>query len=115
MHGERHQRVGHEPAVAPVGTCGPGTRVPTRPPSRPSPLRPGASLVTFSAPADDGTPITSYTATCVSSNGGVPAAQTGASSPITVAGCHEREDLHLHRRRNERDRHRRVVAPVGRR
>jgi hypothetical protein len=46
----------------------------------------GSILVTFTAPSNNGTPITSYTATCTSANGGAPAAQSGAISPITVAG-----------------------------
>jgi hypothetical protein len=60
--------------------------VPDAPP-QPSVAAHIASItVTFSPPFDNGTPITSYTATCVSSNGGAPAAQSGAGSPITVAG-----------------------------
>jgi hypothetical protein len=57
-----------------------------------APAQPGAVAhtssitVTFTAPADNGTPITGYTATCVSSNGGAPAAQSGGASPITVNG-----------------------------
>ena len=46
----------------------------------------GSIVVTFSAPSDHGTPITGYTAICVSSNGGAPSAQTGGTSPITVSG-----------------------------
>jgi hypothetical protein len=46
----------------------------------------GSITVTFTAPSDNGTPITSYTATCMSSNGGVPAAQSSATSPIAVVG-----------------------------
>jgi len=46
----------------------------------------GSITVAFIAPSDNGTPITSYTATCMSSNGGVPAAQNGGASPITVTG-----------------------------
>ena len=43
-------------------------------------------VVTFTAPPDNGTPIAGYTATCVSSDGGVPVARTGTTSPITVTG-----------------------------
>jgi hypothetical protein len=46
----------------------------------------GAITVTFTPPSDNGTPITSYSATCMSSNGGVPASQNGPTSPITVSG-----------------------------
>ena len=57
-----------------------------------APAQPGATAhtssitVTFTPPPDNGTPITGYTATCVSSNGGAPAAQSGGASPITVNG-----------------------------
>ena len=40
--------------------------------------------VTFVAPANGGTAITGYTATCTSSNGGATGFNTGASSPIAV-------------------------------
>jgi titin len=45
-----------------------------------------AASVTFSAPADGGNAITSYRATCSSSDGGTTRTQTGASSPISVTG-----------------------------
>ncbi len=57
-----------------------------------APAKPGVAAtdsqitVTFTAPADGGSPITGYTANCTSSNGGTPGTNTGASSPITVAG-----------------------------
>jgi hypothetical protein len=47
---------------------------------------PGSLKVTFLAPAPNGAPITSYTATCKSSNGGVAGSKTGPKSPITVTG-----------------------------
>ncbi len=40
--------------------------------------------VTFVAPANGGNPITGYTATCTSSDGGAAGTNTGASSPISV-------------------------------
>jgi hypothetical protein len=40
--------------------------------------------LTFAAPMTNGAPITSYSATCASSNGGVTKTQTGTASPITV-------------------------------
>ncbi len=42
--------------------------------------------VTFVAPADGGSPITGFTASCTSSNGGAARSLAGASSPITVTG-----------------------------
>ena len=42
--------------------------------------------VTFTAPNANGSAITSYTATCTSSTGGTAVNQSGASSPILVAG-----------------------------
>jgi hypothetical protein len=46
----------------------------------------GSLKVTFAAPNDDGAPITSYTLTCTSSNGGVTKTTTGSASPITISG-----------------------------
>ena len=40
--------------------------------------------VTFVAPANGGNPITSYTATCTSSNGGAAGNNSGTTSPISV-------------------------------
>ena len=42
--------------------------------------------VTFAAPANNGATITSYTATCTSSNGGATKRETSPASPITVTG-----------------------------
>jgi hypothetical protein len=46
----------------------------------------GSLRVSFVAGANNGSAITSYTATCVSSNGGVTGVKTGAASPVTVTG-----------------------------
>jgi hypothetical protein len=46
----------------------------------------GQIQVTFTPPADNGNPITRYSVSCTSSDGGVFGAQTGAASPITVTG-----------------------------
>ena len=47
----------------------------------------GAISVAFSAPASDGgSPITSYAATCESTDGGATKAKSGATSPIQVTG-----------------------------
>jgi large repetitive protein len=46
-----------------------------------------AASVTFTAPAfDGGSPITGYTATCLSSNGGATGSVEGGASPIVVTG-----------------------------
>src|SRR5262249_55424750 len=42
--------------------------------------------VTFTAPADGGSAITNYQASCSSSNGGTPGSAGGAVSPIVVGG-----------------------------
>ena len=46
----------------------------------------GALKLVFKAPAANGAPITSYTATCRSANGGVTKAKTGTVDPITING-----------------------------
>ena len=45
----------------------------------------GSLAVSFVAPADGGSPITGYTATCTSSTGGALGSAPGAESPIVVA------------------------------
>ena len=61
-------------------------RVPD-PPSQPTAGPGNAQIsVSFTAPFDGGSPITGYTADCVSSNGGSPGSQDGATSPILVTG-----------------------------
>ena len=46
----------------------------------------GQLKVSFTAGANNGASITSFTATCRSSNGGVVGSKTGPASPITVTG-----------------------------
>jgi len=47
----------------------------------------GSASVAFDAPAwDGGNPITSYTASCRSSDGGAPASASGPESPLAVQG-----------------------------
>jgi len=46
----------------------------------------GSLKVSFGASNSNGAPVTSYTATCTSSDGGVTNTKSGAASPITVAG-----------------------------
>jgi titin len=44
----------------------------------------GSLKVSFTAPAANGAAITSYTATCTSSNGGITRSKSATASPITV-------------------------------
>src|SRR5436190_20737753 len=46
----------------------------------------GVISVTFVAPADNGSAIQFYTASCTSSNGGVEGVTSGAVSPVVVTG-----------------------------
>jgi hypothetical protein len=46
----------------------------------------GTLSVTFGAPPTNGAAVTSYAATCVSSNGGVTSTKAGAGSPLVVPG-----------------------------
>jgi streptogramin lyase len=46
----------------------------------------GSLKVTFTAPNNNGSPITGYTATCASSNGGVTKSKTGTATSLTVTG-----------------------------
>ncbi|MDQ1479375.1 MAG: large repetitive protein, partial [Actinomycetota bacterium] len=45
-----------------------------------------SASVRFGAPATNGSPITSYSASCTSNNGGTSASNTGTTSPIAVIG-----------------------------
>jgi Fibronectin type III domain len=77
--------LGTSPPSPPSGTAVPAP-VPDAPPQPSAVPNTGSITVTFSTPASNGPPITSYTATCISSNGGRPASRTGPGSPITVTG-----------------------------
>ena len=46
----------------------------------------GALKVTFGVPANNGAPITSYTATCTSNNKGAPGGKVAKKGPLTVTG-----------------------------
>ncbi len=82
MNGEGPSVV--SPASDPVTPTAPSTV-----PDAPGPPTVAAGnaqiVVSFTAPADGGSPITGYGATCTSSNGGVTQTDPGPSSPITVA------------------------------
>ena len=77
--------------VAGNGTASPasGSAVPATVPSAPAgptPTRGNAQIsVAFVAPADGGSAITGYTASCTSSDDGASGSNTGATSPIVVA------------------------------
>ena len=77
--------LGTSPSSPPSGTAVPAP-VPDAPPQPSAVPNTGSITVTFSTPPSNGPPITSYTATCVSSDGGRPASRTGPGSPITVIG-----------------------------
>jgi hypothetical protein len=46
----------------------------------------GSLKVAFNAPLNDGAPITKFTVSCMSTNGGATKTATGTASPITVTG-----------------------------
>jgi len=46
----------------------------------------GSLKVAFTVPKNNGSPITSYTATCTSSNGGLTKTKVGRTGPLTVSG-----------------------------
>jgi hypothetical protein len=46
----------------------------------------GSLTITFNAPANNGSAITGYTATCTSSNGGVSGSKTASGTTIKVTG-----------------------------
>ena len=58
------------------------------PPGRPKAVKvaPGSLKVTFTPPATHGVAISSYSATCTSSNQGVTKTWSAATGPITVNG-----------------------------
>ena len=76
---------GTSPPSAASGSAEPQT-VPSAPAKPTVAAADGQITVSFSAPFDGGNPITSYTATCTSSNGGTSGTNTGGGSPITVSG-----------------------------
>ena len=69
-----------------------------------------AVSVAFTPNGDGGDPITGYTVTCDSSDGGASQSVSDVASPITVSAADERQHVQLHGRGDE---HRR--RPVSRR
>jgi Fibronectin type III domain len=69
------------PSSPVVPAAAPGT------PAQPSVASGNAEIVvSVAAPNDNGSPITSYSASCTSSNGGVPGSKSDTAPPITVTG-----------------------------
>ena len=76
--------VGTGPASAASNSFVPAPTAPNAPPIGTAVAGNASVSVAFSVPNANGSPITSYTATCTSSNGGVSGSASGAASPITV-------------------------------
>jgi extracellular elastinolytic metalloproteinase len=57
---------------------------------------PSSGAVAVSFASDAGAGITSYTAECVSTDGGATGTQSGAASPLTVAGLTPGKSYHCH-------------------
>jgi hypothetical protein len=74
--------------VPPTGT------VPAAPTVTGSTPSAGAVSVAFTPGADGGSPITGYTAECVSTDGGVNNTASGAASPISVGGLSAGKSYH---------------------
>ena len=82
-----HQRDRHEPRVGRFAPTSPrersrGARATGRRPRQ----RTLDRRVVLRRPPNNGDAISSYTATCISSDGGAPGSITGAASPISVTG-----------------------------
>jgi hypothetical protein len=61
-----------------------------------TPVSATATNVAFTPPASGGSPITSYVAQCVSTNGGTTRAATGTGSPIQVRNLTPGSSYHCH-------------------
>ena len=70
----------------PYGPGAPPATVPSPPTVTGTTPAGGRATVAFTPGFDGGSPITGYTAQCVSTDGGVTKSAKGASSPITVTG-----------------------------
>lgn len=64
----------------------------------------GQVRVSFTPGANNGSAITSYTATCTSSNGGVTGTRSGRASPLTVTNLTTAKTCTLHRQGHQRTR-----------
>jgi hypothetical protein len=73
-------------APSPASNPAVPSTVPTAPGRPTAGVGNGQLTVSFVAPFDGGSPITGYTAACVSSNGGPPGSASGPGSPILVDG-----------------------------
>ena len=73
----------------------------------------GKILVRFSAPPNNGSPIKSYTAICISSNGGVTRAQAGPHAPLTVTGLTNGRTYLCYVSASQRHRCEPAIAPVS--
>ena len=72
--------------VAVVAAATPAFAAPPAAPAQPTVAALNAAIVvTFAPPSNGGSPITSYTVTCTSSNGGATGTMTGVSSPTLVS------------------------------
>lgn len=80
--GRRRATIDGSNPVAPTGVPG----VPTGVTAKAVLGAIGEAQVSFGAPASNGLPITSYTVTATSSDGGSSAVKSGTTSPITVTG-----------------------------
>ncbi len=76
--------VGTGPASASSSAVIPNPTVPSAPAIKPATAGVLSVSVSFSAPANNGSALTGFTATCVSSNGGATGSHSGPSSPLNV-------------------------------
>ena len=82
----------------PFSAFGPTVTVPAQVPEAPtvtgSTPSAGAVSVAFTANGDGGSPITGFTAECVSTDGGVTGSTSGAASPLGVSGLSAGRSYH---------------------
>ena len=90
------------PSVSPVSeTVSTTINAPVaNPPSAPTVTSttpaPGQATVAFTPGSDGGSPVTNFTAQCVSTDGGITKSVGGSSSPITVTGLSDQKSYHCH-------------------
>ena len=86
LHGHRHQRHRHRTSVAGF-RLGPRPRTPAAAPQPSALATSGQIVVTFTAPANNGSAITGYTAICTDGVSPATNSITGAAAaPITITG-----------------------------